>query len=418
MSTGWSLRRRLQRRVLVAVALGWLGSLGVGIYVIAHEMNELIDETMAAQAQMMAAVLPVGTAPDLRAVDGLRMRVIPPGSAIPALPTQALAQDSAAPSESWHVYRATNPRDGSVVELGQPTTARHKEIREAARALLLLMLPPLGIIVLATRRTVDGALVPALRFAERLRERRAGDSAPVPADDLPRELVPISEAINGYLSRIDALLESERAFAANAAHELRTPLAAAMAQAQLLAEGQGGAEAAKRLNTSLARLTNLVERLLELSRAEAGIGSTSGCDLVRIADLLVADMGASRILFDDSDFETLPAGVDADVAALILGNLLRNALHHGTGGVMLRLQPGPLVIVQNCTNDDAAFHHGRFEKGTTSSGAGLGLVIVNALAKANGIHMEFRMRDGLASIQVAFPPPTAARSNRLAQTHV
>lgn len=418
MSTGWSLRRRLQRRVLVAVALGWLGSLGVGIYVIAHEMNELIDETMAAQAQMMAAVLPVGTAPELRAVDGLRMRVIPPGSAIPAPSPQALAQDSAALSESWHVYRATNPRDGSVVELGQPTTQRHKEILEAARALLLLMLPPLGIIVLATRRTVDGALVPALQFARRLRERRAGESAPVPADDLPRELVPVSEAINGYLSRIDALLESERAFAANAAHELRTPLAAAMAQAQLLVEGQGGAEAAKRLNTSLARLTNLVERLLELSRAEAGIGSTSGCDLVRIADLLVADFGADRILFDDSDFETLPAGVDADVAALILGNLLRNALDHGTGGVTLRLRPGPLVIVQNGTNDGAAFHHGRFEKGTTSAGAGLGLVIVNALAKANGIQLEFRMRDGLASIQVVFPPPGEGWGSRLAHTRV
>ncbi len=417
MTAGWSLRGRLQRRVLAAVALGWLGSLAVGIYVIAHEMDELLDETVAAQARMMAATLPAGAAPDLRAMDGLTMRLRRPGTAIPAAPWTPLAQDGAARAGGWHVHRATDPQDGLVVELGQPLAERHKEIREAARALLLLMLPTLAIVLWAVHRTVDGALVPALRFAERLRDRRTGDLSPVTAGDLPRELAPIPRALNDHLSRIDALLQSERAFAANAAHELRTPLATAMGQAQLLAEGQGGAQAAARLNASLARLANLVERLLDLSRAEAGIGAAGSCDLVRIGGLLAAEIGAGRILFDDGDFEALPARVDGDVAALVLGNLLRNALDHGTGGVVLRLRPGPIAIVQNRTADDAGFHHGRFERGKASSGAGLGLVIVNALAKANGLGLEFDMRKGLASVRVAFPAPAAPGPARAAGRH-
>ena len=75
---------------------------------------------------------------------------------------------------------------------------------------------------------------------------------------------------------------------------------------------------------------------------------------------------------------------------------------------MLRLHPGPVAVVQNRAAEGAEFHHGRFERGKASSGAGLGLVIVNALAEANGVGIEFHMQDGLASIRLAFPALAAS----------
>ena len=412
MTADWSLRGRLQRRVALAVVLGWTASLVLGVLVIADETNELLDDTLAAQARLTAHLIGTGggrTAPEVES--GLILRVIRPGMASEPAPWPALAGDGAATVAGWHVHRVSDPASGVVVELGQAGAARWHEIVEAARALFLLMLPTLAVVMLALRRTVRSSLAAVIDFADQLRQRRAGELGPVAAAaDLPRELAPIPQALGDYLARIDALLQSERQFAANAAHELRTPLAAALAQAQLIAENPAEPEASARLVGALAGLSRLVERLLELARAEAGAGASvtaggAGCDLLRVARLLRAEIGAGQVVLDDSDLDRLASAVDADVAALILGNLLRNACDHGTGGVMLRLRPGPLVEVENRARPGAAFRHGRFEKGAASQGAGLGLVIAETLAERNGVALDFAITDGLARVRAHFPPP-------------
>ena len=406
MTSGWSLRGRLQRRVLLAVCVGWLISLGVGIWAIAHESNEMLDEAMEHRAALTLRLLALGAAPaSVDPGDDGALRVIDPaGAVLRDAPWPKLAGDGDARVAGWHVRRMADPATGVVVELGQAAAARRKEVRESAEALLLLMLPLLLVVLFVLRRTVAVALIPAVGFAENLRRRPAGDLSEVAGGDLPRELIPIPDALNGYLRRIDVLVQAERQFAANAAHELRTPLAAASAQAQLIAAGTASADAPQRLTESLARLARLVERLLQLSRAESGFGAPGECDLIRVIRLVVADIGgAGEVIFDDADLAAAPAAVDADVAALILGNLIRNAVDHGTGRVHLRIGPGPSVQMSNPVREDAAFHPARFAKGPRSSGAGLGLVIVETLALANGIALDFAMAGGVATVTVGFP---------------
>lgn len=401
----WSLRGRLTRRVLIAVSLGWLASLMIGLLVIAHETNELLDDILKGQAHLTLDMLRQGHGVPDDGGRNLVLRISTPDGTDDQAPWPPLAEDGGWDGDGWHVYRVSDPESGLMVELGQPGQARWKEIREAARALLLLMVPTLVLVLVLLRRTVTSSLAPALRFAHDLGTRPASDTSPLPQADLPSELAPIPRALNNYLQRIDALLQHERQFAANAAHELRTPLAAASAQAQLIAAGKADADAALRLTDSLRRLTHLVERLLQLSRAEAGIGAAGQCDLIRVIRLLRADHDNVAILFDDADLEAAPAGVDADVAALILGNLLRNAIEHGTGDVSIRMRPGPRVLIRNRVVPGAAFRPGRFEKSPGSGGAGLGLVIVETLARANGIALDFLIKDGIATVSADFPPP-------------
>ena len=309
----------------------------------------------------------------------------------------------------WRISRISDRASGLAVEWGQSTNWRWEELLETVRAFLLLMLPVLATVLLAIRHAVGTVLVPASRFADVLRRRAAADLSPVVAPDLPSELAPIPQALNGYLQRIEALPDAERHFATNAAHELRTPLATASAQAQMIAAGKAGPEAPRQMVAAIDRLAQLVERLLQLSRAETEAGSGASCDLVRVVRLMIADRPEPRPQFDDGDFEAAEVQVDADVVALMVANLLRNAGDHGTGPAQVKLRAGPTLIISNPVGSEAEFRRGRFEKGAASGGIGLGLVIVETLARRNAIAVQFSTRAGRAEVVLRFPPAANRR---------
>nr|WP_237168716.1 histidine kinase dimerization/phospho-acceptor domain-containing protein [Paracoccus shandongensis] len=266
------------------------------------------------------------------------------------------------------------------------------------------MLPVLLAALVAVRGAVASALRPATRLAQLLRERSARDLSPVDAGRLPVELAPIPEALNGYLDTIRARIEAERQFATNAAHELRTPVAAASAQAQLIAVGLADGDAAGRLAGALGRMGDLIERLLQLSRAEAGAGIGAGpADLVRVTRMVIADLGLP-VLFDDAELPALMVAADPDAVALILRNLLRNAADHGTGTPRVTLSPEPALTVTNPVAPGARFRHGMFDKSARSQGAGVGLALVARVAQAQGIAVDYAMDDGCARVTLRFAP--------------
>lgn len=402
MTAPWSLQRRIVRRVLMVVGLGWLLGLGLSILVTAHEMNELLDESLRQSARYTLALAAQGALPPGAQVppeSGLRLTR--DGQELIAAAWPALDGDGGQDVAGWRVFRATDPQRGLAVEVGQSNEWRTDELMESVEAIFLLLLPVLALTLLATRRTIGLAVAPITGFARRLHARRADDLSPLAAADLPRELAPIQDALNIYVARIAAHADAERQFATNAAHELRTPIAAALAQAQLIGAGLAEPDAPHRMTAALQRLGTLVERLLQLSRAEAPAGRKTSGDLVRILRMVVADAGQD-LVFDDSDIEQAVVPVHPDALALLLGNLIRNAESHGTGKVRVRLTPGPVVTIGNDVAPDAGFRHDTFDKSPQSPGAGIGLRIVSSIAAREGIAIDYALRDGRATVTLDF----------------
>ncbi|PJN93353.1 two-component sensor histidine kinase, partial [Amaricoccus sp. HAR-UPW-R2A-40] len=165
---------------------------------------------------------------------------------------------------------------------------------------------------------------PLRRFRNRLAARNARDLSPVPADDLPSEIAPMASTLNRLLDRLKAAFDAERSFAANAAHELRTPLAGAIAQVQRLRSETLDPEAARRgaeIEEALKRLTRLSEKMLQLARAEGGRLRTGDAkDLRPVLGLVVSDFaraaGADRFDLVMSDTLVL-SDLDPDTFGIL-----------------------------------------------------------------------------------------------------
>ena len=398
MKRRWSLRGRLVRRLVLGVSLGWLAGMALTVLILSHEMTEFMDDILRDSARVVLDS--VGDLPEAAGSGFSAYRIVTPSGARGDAPWPEQVSDGAHDAAGWHVYRLSRS-DGVAVELGQSEAWRRDELLESIEGLVLLMLPVMGVVLVAVRLTVTGALAPALRFARSFGDRRADDLSPVSPEDLPEELTPIPEALNAYLARIGHYIEAERQFTTNAAHELRTPLAAASAQAQLIAAGRADAEAPLRMERAITRLTHIVERLLQLSRAEAGIAGEAGCDLARVLRMVIAEQRPAPA-FDDGDLETAPVAMHPDAAALMIGNVLRNAADHGTGPVRVSLRPGPVLEIRNPVAASAAFQHTTFGKSDRSEGVGLGLTIIQKIADRGGVGLSYAIDAGEARVRMDF----------------
>ncbi|CAH1679943.1 Sensor protein QseC [Hyphomicrobiales bacterium] len=241
------------------------------------------------------------------------------------------------------------------------------------------------------------------RFRSEIELRGAGDLTAVAAGDLPSEIQPVAQAVNQLLERLRRALEAERSFTANSAHELRTPVAAALAQAQRLIIETTDAAARKRaldIEAALRRLSGLSEKLMQLARAEGGrLHSAEPVDtgaLLRmiVAELTVSAGDAGRIELVLPDAPVL-AHIDPDAFAILTRNLIENALKHGSliEPVCVTLSIDGLLCVANAgpavPQDLLAHLLNPFERGRAQAkGAGLGLAIAKAVATGTGSRLE------------------------------
>ena len=410
---GWSLRGRLARRTLLATGLVWCLVLAAGLGVMSHEMGEIADDGLSQQADTIARLVEqTGLVPEAGTPPGAAVRIVVPGHPAPPSPWPPLTADGVQSAGHWTVARVSTP-GGITVEVGEDGSKRREDFGEAARVWLLLTVPLLGLMLVVVLATVRNALAPVATFAAAMERRRAADLSPTSGAGLPRELLPIPRAMNGYLARIEALIAAERDFSANAAHELRTPLAVASAQAQLIARGRAGPKAAEAVVAALSRLGRTVERLLELARAESG-RTADRADVVRVVRLLVADYPEGRIRLDDGDIETMEVAADADSLALLVGNLLRNAVEHGTGPVDVVLSSSRCLEIRNPVPPGAAFLEERLEAGPRSTGSGLGLAIARAVADRFDWTLDLAVREEIAVARLCLREvaPGASRPGR------
>jgi two-component system OmpR family sensor kinase len=273
-------------------------------------------------------------------------------------------------------------------------------VLEGAEAMLwpLLALVPLN--ALAIWLAVRSAIKPVLRLSGDIAVRSGQNLAPIDISDQPGELRPIAEAVAKLLERLRAALDAERTFAANSAHELRTPIAGALARTQrLIAEvsDPGIRGQIREVETTLKRLADLAEKLMQLSRVDAGISvADREVDLIPVLDMVVDDCAKrlekpERLHYAKADGAKLSSPMDMDAFAMVMRNLIDNAVNHGAPGGWIDVRAGPDGIV--CVTNEgpvvpaealAALTH-RFVRGQTrSAGAGLGLAIAETILSQTG----------------------------------
>ena len=238
---------------------------------------------------------------------------------------------------------------------------------------------------------------PLIRLADRISKREPGDLAPLSTIDLYAETAPIVLEINSLLARESRRLETERGFLADAAHELRTPLAAIGAQAHILGSATEPADrqaALKELEQGMHRASHLMRQLLDIARLESGstLGPKSTVDLAdlcrqRLAALTPRARTKSIAIAFDAP-EAVPAEVDRGAWISIVDNVVDNAIRytpHG-GHVDIQLQcdaesaalrvrdDGPGIPIED--RERAFDRFVRLSANTDQSGSGLGLAIV------------------------------------------
>jgi two-component system OmpR family sensor kinase len=304
--------------------------------------------------------------------------------------------------QRWRAYSAS--RDGGQVQVAQALLDREELAAGLAfRSLLpfLLMIPVLGVLIYVV---VGNSLQPLARLAHAVGRRSPTALQPLPPDGHPPELVPVVVALNELLQQLDHALASQRAFVADAAHELRSPLTALKLQLQL-AERAGSDEqrsqAFGKLHERLSRATHLVSQLLASARQEAGaaLPASEPVDLLELAQHCVGDLyvhaSAKGIDLGVSNLaeQACVAGSFGSLQVM-LGNLIDNAVRYtprdGRVDVSVRTEDGQPVIEVVDTGPgipvaERSRVFDRFYRGETNDGwgSGLGLSIVSSVAAAH-----------------------------------
>ncbi|ANA35090.1 ATP-binding protein [Ralstonia mannitolilytica] len=406
-----------------------------------QEANALFDYQM----QQVAAALPsqwidppppalAGIARDddvvIRIWDGSG-RSLYLSHARPDLPERAELgfSDVSTPEGAWRVYSvAFGP---AVVQIAQPYSARHEvAARMALRTVapLLILLPLLAWIVWLA---VGRGLAPLGTVAQQVQARDAAALSPLPTHGLPAEIRPLTNALNDLLVRLGTALAHQRAFVADAAHALRTPLAALKLQLQVADRAQDEDErraAHADLHRGVERMIRLVGQLLTLARQEPGAADTQRAPVAldAVAADVVGELSATAVqkgIDLGIAVESQPASVigNADALRVLLVNLVDNALCYCPRGARVDVITGhapdggaQLVVEDNGPGIPAEERErvlDRFYRPTQAptGGSGLGLAIVREIAQAHDATLALEEREG-GGLRVVLRFPFQARA--------
>ncbi|HEV3500905.1 MAG TPA: HAMP domain-containing sensor histidine kinase [Bradyrhizobium sp.] len=326
--------------------------------------------------------------------------------------------------KAWRLMIRTRA-DGSRVLIGQPIYIRDNIARYSALHTvvpLVLLLPCLVLVVtIVVRRT----LRPMAQLAARLDARQADDLQTLPLDGTPGELHPFIASINHLLERVQTLIDQQRRFIADAAHELRTPITAMSLQAENLSQVELPPDSRSRLSALIngaRRTAHLLDQLLALARydmgraPEAPVTSLDECTKEVVADLLprAAERGV------DLGFEVVePLLVRGEPAMLasVVHNLIDNALRHTPEGGRIDIgvyREGEHVVLQiedtgpGISPDDYKRVFEPFVRGNqpVEGGTGLGLSIVKRIVERlkGSVVLENVPKSGLRAT-VSLPVP-------------
>ncbi|MEP6969708.1 MAG: ATP-binding protein [Betaproteobacteria bacterium] len=327
----------------------------------------------------------------------------------------------------YRVYSVQTPLQ--TIQIAQNMDDRLSRARALAARALLPMAIVAPLLMLALWWIINRSLAPLERTRQQVAARAADDLTALPESGLPEEVQPLVQEINLLFGRLHDSFDAQRAFVANAAHELRSPLTALKLQAQSLArtsDPQAQQQAATRLNQGVDRAIALMQQLLVLARQESAHpspGMHRRIDLQALSETIVRDLQpqaqASAITLTLSAGEPTWVDGDTDGLSILLRNLLENAIKYTPreGHVVLQVdtrEGQPVLAVEDSgpgiPSEQRERLFERFVRGEhqDASGSGLGLSIARAIAKRHGARLVLAQSRDLAglSAQVIFPGRT------------
>jgi len=429
----WSLRRRLLAATMGASIVLWLASLGIVTVIAWQETNEVFDEALEESGYMLLAATadwherglllqPGAGGKHGRKVD-MQYQIVADGRVVqrtggaPAQPFVANLDDGDGFAEAeanghrWRVFVVQSEDDreaGSYqVQVGQQLRKRREILEELAESLWQPVLGFLVLLALACWLLTGRILKPLRRTAASIAAKTPSDLTLVATEGQPREVLPIVGALNGVLGRLESALQAERRFTADAAHELRTPLAGLHMHVQLLGR-QHPALAAPfaRLRQDIARVTALVDSLLTLARLDPLAREQLAREPVALQPLCErvlaqhAPQAAQRGIALALHCALPTVAADPQLLEIVLRNLVDNALRYSPDGSRIEIAAhhvagrDRIVVRDDGPGVDAASRARLTERffrvlGQGQTGSGLGLSIVQRIADLHGIDLAF-----------------------------
>lgn len=442
-----SLQRRLMLYLLLSAPLVWLMAVAVSVHRAQHDVNELFDTELIRLARQVQVVLGQAAGPTKAPVAvadaaatgaadladfaiavwdarGQLYLADREGGELPRRVNAAGFVTEELRGQLWRVYYLPSPGGEWLVAAGQKAYERDELVYDLTISQVLPWLLVLPLLLAALAWAVRRALAPVVAVAADLEQREASNLKPLALDGAPAELTPLLQAINAQFARVDALLTRERRFTADAAHEMRTPLAVLRAQWDVVRRARNEDERAAaqgRFAAGLDRMDRLVTQMLVLSRVDSQAAAAQAVPWERQVEWpAVVEQAISECLplaerrriefaceWPQQPREALPLLGDAELLAVMLRNLLDNAARYAP--------PGTLVTVRfsrdrlEVENAGAALEPAELERlgerfrrpgGQQESGSGLGISIVQRIAALHGLAVRFGPRQDGSGMKV------------------
>jgi two-component system sensor histidine kinase QseC len=440
MYKNYSLQRRLISRALTAVFLTWLATAGYVWFEARHEVDELLDAHLAQSAAVLVVLQNITPEDDedllnepvlSKFADRVAYQVFDDGRLVMASSNvgntplssrlEGFETVTREHGQKWRVYSEAGRDKDARIYVAERIESRDEILRAVLRGFLPPLTIALPLLLIGLWWNVRSGLLPLQRLRQALLKRDTQTLTPVSLPETPQEVQPMLDALNDLLQRLAQRMETERRFTADAAHELRTPIAAIRAQAQVaLSSARDDALRQQSLKDTLLgcdRASRVVEQLLTLARVEGPQDVVSEpFRLDQLAQQVMADLTPDALRRGQTlellAPEPLQVNGQSTLWQILLRNLIDNALRYSPDGAVVRIhaQRSDASHVQVTVEDsgaglssaDMARLGERFFRvlGTEATGSGLGWSIVRHIASLQQVDVQLGKSADLGGLQV------------------
>jgi two-component system OmpR family sensor kinase len=429
-----SLRGRLLWFLLAAISIAAIAQASIAYRTALREADEVFDYNMQQMALSLRSSAPLSNLEARAGIDAeaenneLVVQVWTPDGvqsfrtvSRARLPQRAVLGFSNVEANGTTYRIFSVQTSAQTVQVAQDMAVR----RNMAGSLALRTVGPIAvmmpILMLVVWWVVSVSLKPVARVRKQVAARQADDLSPVSENGLPDEVRPLVHELNLLFGRVKTAFDAQQNFVADAAHELRTPLAALKLQAQGLERAdsaQARQLAVSRLTAGIERATRLVEQLLVLARQQASAAGGAKAEQVALADLARRTVGDLAGVAQNKGVDLGLQHADevsvdgqGDALTILLRNLVDNAIKYTPpGGTVDVSVLGASLVVEDSgpgiPEEERERVFDRFYRiaGSEASGSGLGLAIIKAIAERHGAALTLERSERLGGLKavVAF----------------